>query len=211
MLKSNIIANFLGAGYGMALQFVMVPVTLHYLGPQAYGLVGIYATFLAVIAVLDLGLAAALTRELSRLSVLPNGHRLMRSTVTTLEVVSVCGAISMGLLMWALAPYLAKYWFTNSDLPTDLVRTCLQWLGLQSAFQFLTNYYNSGLVGLQRIILGNGIAAICHTLRTIALLWLLVTKPDIESYFICQAAMGLFALIATACALYFALPKQEQP
>jgi O-antigen/teichoic acid export membrane protein len=210
MLKSNIVANFLGAGYGMALQFVMVPVTLHYLGPQAYGLVGIYATLVAILSVLDLGLAPALTRELSRLSVLGDGIRLMRSTVTTLEIVSICSAVGVGLLIWMTAPLLAKYWFTSSNLSSDLVTVCLQWLGLQSAFQFLTNYYSSGLVGLQRIILGNAVAALTHTLRTIALLWLLVTKPDIELYFICQAVTSLVAMAATACALYFALSAQEK-
>ena len=168
MLRTNIVANFLGAGYGMVLQFLMVPVTLHYLGPQAYGLVGIYATFLAIVAILDLGLASALSRELSKLSVSPDGNRLVRPTVTTLEVVSIGIAIAIGLFMWAIAPLLAKYWFTNSGLSAHLVENCLQWLGLLSAFQFLTSFYNSGLVGLQRIILSNGVAAVSHTLRTIA-------------------------------------------
>lgn len=208
MIRTNIVANFLGAGYGMALQFLMVPVTLHYLGPQAYGLVGIYATFLAVVAILDLGLTSALTRELSKLSVSPHGNRLMRPTVTTLEMVSIGIAIGIGILMWVAAPLLAKYWLTNSDLSASLVEKCLQWLGLLSAFQFLTSFYNGGLVGLQRIILCNGVAAFCHTLRTIALLWVLFTKPEVEAYFICQAVAGLVTLIATACALYCAIPKQ---
>jgi O-antigen/teichoic acid export membrane protein len=209
MLKNNIIANFLGTGYGMALQFLMLPVTLHYLGPQAYGLVGIYATILAILAVLDLGLSPALGRELARLSVLPNGKSLMRSTVTTLEVICIVAAISVGLLIWFGAPLLAKYWFTKSSLSVDLVSNCLQWMGVQSAFQFLTGYYNSGLVGMQRIVLSNGIAALTQSLRTAVLLWLLMTNPQIESYFILQAAMSFITLIATGYALYFALPKNE--
>jgi O-antigen/teichoic acid export membrane protein len=209
MLKQNIIANFLGTGYGMLLQFLMLPVTLHYLGPQAYGLVGIYATILAILAVLDLGLSPALGRELARLSVLPNGKILMRSTVTTLEIICIVAAVSVGLIIWFGAPLLAKYWFTKSSLSVDLVTSCLQWMGLQSALQFLTGYYSSGIVGMQRIVLNNGIAAATQTLRNIALLWLLMTNPQIETYFIFQVAMSFITLIATGYALYFVLPKNE--
>jgi O-antigen/teichoic acid export membrane protein len=209
MLKNNIIANFIGTGYSMLLQFLMLPVTLHYLGPQAYGLVGIYATILAILVVLDFGLSPALGRELARLSVLPNGNSLMRSTVTTLEVLCIGAAFSVGLFIWYSAPLLAKYWFTKTSLSVDLVSSCLQWMGVQSAFQFLTGYYNSGLVGIQRIVLSNGIAASTQTLRTAVLIWLLMTNPQIESYFMYQAAMSFIALVATCYALYVVLPIKE--
>lgn len=207
MLKNNIIANFLGTGYSMALQFLMLPITLHYLGPQAYGLVGIYATILAILGVLDLGLSPALSRELARLSVLPSGNSLMRSTVTTLEVICLIAAISVGLLIWFGAPLLAKYWFTKSNLSVYLISSCLQWMGLQSAFQFLTGYYNSGLVGLQKIRLSNSITAFTQTLRTVVLISLLMINPQTELYFLYQAVMSLITLIATGYALYFVLPK----
>ena len=193
----------------MALQFLLVPVTLHYLGSQAYGLIGIYATFLAMIAIFELGLTAALTRELSKLSASQDGDRLMRPTVTTLEVICVGIAAGIALAMWLASPLLAKYWFTNSNLPVDLLRNCLQWLGVQSAFQFMTSYYNSGLMGIQRIVLSNGVGAFCQTLRTVILVCLLMIHPDIEAYFICQAATGFITLVATACALYVALPKRK--
>jgi O-antigen/teichoic acid export membrane protein len=207
MLRNNILANFIGAGYGMLLQFLLLPVTLHYLGPQAYGLVGVYASILAILAVLDLGLSPALGRELARLSVLPNGNSLMRSTVTTLEIICLVAAISVGLLIWFGAPLLAKFWFTKTSLSSDLVSSCLQWMGVQSAFQFLTGYYNSGLVGMQRMVLSNIVIAFTQTLRTAVLLWLLMTNPQIDSYFIYQAAMSLIILIVTGYTLYFTLPK----
>jgi O-antigen/teichoic acid export membrane protein len=209
MLKQNIIANFLGSGYGMLLQFIMLPITLHYLGAQAYGLVGIYASIIAILAVLDLGLSPALGRELAKLSAVSNGNSLMRSTVTTLEAICLIAAITIGLLLWVGAPFLAKYWFTKSTLSADLISNCLQWMGLQSAFQFLAGYYNSGLVGLQKIKLCNGIAASTQTLRTIVLTGLLMTNPQIELYFIYQAVISFITLITTGYALYFVLPKDD--
>jgi O-antigen/teichoic acid export membrane protein len=209
MLKQNIIANFLGTGYGMLLQFLMLPITLSYLGAQAYGLVGIYATIVAILGVLDLGLSPALGRELAKLSVLPNGNNLMRSTVTTLETICLIAALSVGLLIWFGAPFLAKYWFTKSTLSAELISNCLQWMGMQSAFQFLTGYYNSGLVGLQKIKLSNGIVATTQTLRTVTIICLLMLNPQIELYFIYQATLSFITLIATGYALYFVLPKDD--
>lgn len=207
MLKKNIIANFLGTGYGMLLQFVMLPVTLHYLGPPAYGLIGIYATILAILSVLDLGLSPALGRELAKLSVLPDGHKKMYATVTTLEIICLIAAIGLALIIWLGAPLLAKYWFTKSNIPPETVKNCLQWMGLQAAFQFLTNYYSSGLVGMQRIVLNNGIAASTQSLRTLILIGLLVSSPKIETYFIYQATIGFFTLLITGVALYAIIPK----
>jgi O-antigen/teichoic acid export membrane protein len=206
-LKRNIAANFLGTGYGMLLQFLMVPVTLHYLGSQAYGLIGVYVTLLAILGVMDLGLSPALSRELSRLSVLPDGKKLMRNTVTTLEVISVAAAVLIAVLLWFLAPLLAKYWLNKTNLPLVLVTNCLQLMGLQAAFQFLAGYYNSGLIGLQKIVLSNAIVAVTQSLRVIVIVFLLITKPDIEAYFIALTLLGFITLGITATALYCALPQ----
>jgi len=118
-------------------------------------------------------------------------------------------ALSVGMLIWFGAPFLAEYWFTKSTLSEDLISKCLQWMGLQSSFQFLTGYYNSGLIGLQKIKLSNSIAASTQTLRTVVLISLLMINPQIELYFVFQAVMSFFSLIVTAYALYCILPKVD--
>lgn len=177
------------------------------MGAEAYGLVGIYITLLAAINILDMGLSPALSRELARLSVLPNSVSLMRSTVTTLECIYVVIALFIVLAFYFLAPVIAEYWLNNNALPTETVSSCLQLMGAQCALQFLTNYYTNGLIGLQRTVRANGVLALNHTLRAGAGLFVLIAMSvDVKLYFISQLIFTFVGLLMTAFALYSALP-----
>lgn len=207
MLKRNIISNFLGNGYVVILQFALVPLLLKYLGAEAYGLIGIYITLLAALNMLDLGLSPALSRELARLSALPNSTKLMRSTVTTLECVYFAIALLIISIFYFGAPLIAKYWLNNNALPIKTISVCLQLMGVQCAFQFLTNYYTNGLNGLQRMVRANGVLALNHTLRAVAgLLVLIVASANVQVYFLSQVLFTFVGLLITAYALYNAMP-----
>lgn len=207
MLKRNIISNFLGNGYVVILQFALVPLLLKYLGAEAYGLIGIYITLLAALNMLDMGLSPALSRELARLSALPNSADLMRKTVTTLECVYFVIALLIVSIFYVSAPWVAEHWLNNNNLPTETIDTCLRLMGVQCALQFLTSYYTNGLNGLQRMVRANGVLAVNHTLRAVAGLFVLIAmSASVQVYFFSQALFTFAGLFITAIALYKALP-----
>jgi O-antigen/teichoic acid export membrane protein len=209
MLKKNIVANFFGTSYAMLLQFALLPMTLHFLGPQVLGLLGLYASMLAILAVLDFGLSPALSRELARLSVLRNSQEAMRSTVTTLEIFSVLGAGSVSLVIILGASTIARLWLKSEALSVDVMTAALQWMGLQAGLQFLTSFYNSGLVGLQKIVLSNAVASFAQTIRFLSLLAFLMFSSNVEHFFAIQAVTNVIALLFTGAALYLVLPPVE--
>jgi O-antigen/teichoic acid export membrane protein len=207
LLKRNIISNFLGNGYVVILQFALVPFLLKYLGAEAYGLVGIYVTLLAALNMLDMGLSPALSRELARLSVLPNSAHLMRSTLTTLECIYFAIALLIINIFYFGAPLIAKYWLNSNALPIETISTCLRLMGFQCALQFLTNYYTNGLIGLQYMVRANGVLALNHTLRVIAGLFVLIVgSASVQVYFLSQVMFTFVGLLVTVFALYRALP-----
>src|SRR5436853_7772563 len=67
-LKRNVIANLSGNLYTVVISLVFVPIYIHYLGIEAWGLVGFSVTLQAVLAVADMGLSTTLNREMARLS-----------------------------------------------------------------------------------------------------------------------------------------------
>lgn len=208
MLKRNIISNFLGGSYVVILQFVLVPIYLKYLGAEAYGLIGIYFTLLAAVNMLDLGLSPALSRELARLTALPNSTYLMRSTVTTLECIYLLITFLIVVTFYFGSPLIAKYWLNNNSLPIETINTCLQLMGLQCAFQLLTNYYNNGLAGLQHMVRANSVLVLNHTLRAISGLFVLTMLPaNVQIFFISQAIVTFVGLLITAYSLYVVLPS----
>lgn len=209
-LKKNIISNFFGNGYVVALQFVMVPLLLKYLGAEAYGLVGIYITLLAALNILDFGLSPALSRELAKLSALPNTGSLMRSTVTTLECIYIGIALLICGLFFLSAPWIANDWLKNNNIPPETLVTCLQLIGGQCALQFLTNFYNNGLVGLQRMVKANGVLAINHSLRSLGGICLLAyAHVETSGYFLSQLIFTFIGMLMTAYALYSTLPNSK--
>ncbi len=211
MLKRNIISNFLGNGYVVLLQFALVPFLLKYLGAEAYGLVGIYTTLLAALSMLDLGLSPTLSRELARLSALENSAHLMRSTVTTLECINLAIAVGIIGVFYFGAPFIAEYWLNNNSLSNETIRVCLQLMGVQCAFQLLTNYYTNGLIGLQYMVRANSVLALNHTLRALVGLFVLIaTSLGVKVYFLSQALLTFVGMLITAYALYTALPADDE-
>lgn len=208
MLKRNIISTFLGNGYVVILQFTLVPFLLKYLGAEAYGLVGIYITLLAALNMLDMGLSPALSRELAKLSALPDSENLMRNTVTTLEFIYLFVALLIISIFYFGAPIIAKYWLNNNALPTETIAICLRLMGMQCALQFLTNFYTNGLNGLQQMVSANGVLALNHTLRAVAGLFVLIEmSASVHIYFFSQLLFTFVGLLITAVVLYRKLPK----
>ncbi|QVL45621.1 MAG: oligosaccharide flippase family protein [Methylophilaceae bacterium] len=210
MLKRNIIFNFLGNGYVVILQFALVPFLLKYLGAEAYGLVGVYLTLLASISMLDMGLSPALSRELARLSALPNSVHLIRSTVTTLESIYFFISLTIIIFFYLTSSFIAEHWLIQNQLPKALITDCLILMGSQCSLQFLTNYYNNGLVGLQQMARANIVLSINHTIRAFAGLSVLIfLPPNLTNYFFSQLLATFIGLLLTAYSLYCVLPIDE--
>ncbi len=67
-LRTNVFANFLGRFSGLTLGLLFTPLYIHYLGIEAYGLIGFYLTLQGSMTFLEMGLSRACNREISRLS-----------------------------------------------------------------------------------------------------------------------------------------------
>ena len=64
-LRRNVIANYIGQLYSALAGIISVPAYAHYLGIEAFGVIGFYITLQAWFQALDLGLSTTLSRESS--------------------------------------------------------------------------------------------------------------------------------------------------
>src|SRR5258705_12211867 len=96
-LRRNLAANFVAQAWAIGLGIISVPLLLHLLGAEGYGLVGFAASLQAVLAVLDLGLAPTAHRAVSRNARL---HRLApaRVLLRTLQLTYFRMGSAIGLL-----------------------------------------------------------------------------------------------------------------
>jgi O-antigen/teichoic acid export membrane protein len=187
VLKRNIVANLGGNVWTALMGLVFVPLYIHFIGIEAYGLVGIFATLLALFALIDMGLSRTLNREMARLSVLAGKAQEMRDLVRTLEVPYLGLAVLIGVVVTVLAPLIARHWVKAESLSPATVQHAVLLMGLATALCWPLSFYSGGLTGLQRQVLLNGINMAMATLRGLgAVLVLWLVSPTVEAFFTWQ-------------------------
>ena len=207
-LKHDIIANFAGKAWSALMALAFLPLYIRFLGIEAYGLIGVYVSLVALLAVLDMGLSTTLTRELARLSAAPGGEQEARDLTRTFEVIYWGVGILIGGGVATLAPAIARHWLNAEGLAHETVEQSATIMGLLVALQWPTGLYSGGLMGLQRQVLMNIVRAAAATLQgggAVLVLWLV--SPTIVAFFAWQIVVSTVLTAVFAGCLWKSLPK----
>lgn len=208
VVRKNIAANMIGSAWVALLSIAFVPLYIHFLGVEAYGLIGFFVTLQVLFSVLDMGLTATLSRELARLSVAgQDAAQQMRDVVRTLEAIYWGLAIIIIFVVFALAEWIATGWLNVDQLQPDVVSRSVMLMGVVIAFRMPYGFYSGGLIGLQNQVLLNRIKVVVETVRNgggVLVLWLF--SPSITAFFSWHAIAGCFSVIVLAVTLWKVLP-----
>lgn len=205
-LKHNVFANFIGKGWETVVNLLVIPLYLNLMGAEAYGLIGVYAALVGFFLVLDMGLSATLNRQLAHLSIMSGKNQEAHDLVKTLEYVYWGIGIVVGLLVFFLAPFIARYWVNPEGLGVEVVYQTVLIMGLTLAVQWPTSLYLGGLMGLQRQVLLNVVRAIFVTAQHGgALLVLLFLSATVKAFFQWQLAVVLLQTLVLAVLLHKSL------
>ena len=192
LLKKNIAANFAGSIWSAIMGLVFIPLYIKFMGIEAWGLVGIFATLQIIFGPLDMGLSSTLNREMARLSVLPGKEQEMRNLVRTLGVPYWCVAIFVGITIVVLSPFIAHHWVKAGHLSLKTIEQALLIMGFVIALQMPAGFYSGGLMGLQKQVLLNVINISIGTLRCVgAVLILWLVSPTIQAFFLWQIVISI--------------------
>jgi O-antigen/teichoic acid export membrane protein len=211
VVKKNIAANFFGNVWTGLMGLIFVPLYIRFLGIEAYGLMGIFATLLAIFGLLDMGLGASMTREMARLSVHEEKAQDMRDLVRTLEIPYWVVGLLVSVIVILLSPLIAYRWVNAENLSPKSVETAITIMGLAIAFEWPISLYSGGLLGLQRQVLLNVITSVMATLRGVgALLILWLVSPTIEAFFWWQIVVSVAQTVLMAFSLRRSLPDTAE-
>jgi O-antigen/teichoic acid export membrane protein len=204
----NVVANLFGSAWTALMSVVFVPVYLRFLGPEAFGLVGVLAALQAVFGVLDFGLGATFNREMARLSARGSDGTQERELLRTLEAVYWSIAAIVGIAIGLLAATISHRWVHAQHLAPSAITRSIVLMGAIVACQFPFALYQAGLLGRQRQVLLNVVAISFTTLRTLgAVLLISYVAPSIELFFAWQASLMLVQVVVTAVLLGRDLPR----
>ena len=210
ILKQNIGANLFGNGWHALMAIVFVPLYIKFMGVEAYGLVGIYASLQILSGLLDMGVSGTLNREMARLSVLPGRKQEMLNLVRSLEIVywGIAGVI--GIAVIAISPFIAHHWVRAEQLSSATIEQAVLIIGFTLMLQWPLSFYSSGLTGLQHHVILNVVTVSISTLRSVgavAVLWLI--SPTIQAFFLWQIVVSAIHTFLMVAIFWRKLPKSE--
>lgn len=206
-LKRNLVANYLGQGWTGLMGLAFVPLYIHYLGIEAYGLIGVFAMLQGWLALLDMGMSPTLNREMARFTAGAHTAQSIRDLLRSVEIIALGVAVLVSLLVWAGAGWLAADWLRAEKLPVAVVAQAIAIMGAVIALRLFEGIYRGTLLGLQRQVLFNGINALFATLRAAGAVAVLAwVSPTIQAYFIWQGLVSVVSVISLAVIAHGRLP-----
>ncbi len=190
-LGHNLLAGLVNSVWSALVGLAVVPFYLKYLGIEAYGLIGFFATTQAVLSLLDMGMAPTINREVARCSAsgsLQEAGKLLH----TLAVVYWSMAAMIALLVVLLAPWIAEYWLQSKHVSQQTISHAIMLMGLVVACRWPIGLYQGALNGAQRLTVSSGINMVMATVGSLGTVAVLAfVSPTIEAFFIWQACVGL--------------------
>jgi O-antigen/teichoic acid export membrane protein len=189
----------------MGLAFV--PWYLRLLGPEAFGLVGFMLSLQALSQLFDLGISAAVNRELARRAHAATDTRGARDLVRTFEVLVWPIAVGLGLALWLASPAIAGRWLQPGALGAATTQHAVALMGIAVAALWPTAFYSGALYGLERQGTLNAVNAGFATLRFAGVLAVMqVLGADITVFIGWHALVGAAQSATLAWLAWRALP-----
>lgn len=210
-IRKNLLANFISNASIPLLAIVFIPIYKRLLGAEAYSLIYMFLCVQAFSAILDAGLRTTISRELARLSSLPNQAGEMRNVTRSLEIIYAGLALLVGLIVVAIAPFIAHIWMKPEVLSSSEVQNGFMLMGLALAMQWPMQLYAGGLVGLQHQVQLSLLNIVMYTIRYVGVFFVLRMVPTIEAFFIFQGGVGLLHSIFSRLLLWRAMPHSNSP
>lgn len=131
--KLNTLANYAGRFWLNLLSFLPVPVYIHYLGVEAYGLIRAFYAVISFISLLDLGLSTTVSRDVALRKAVSVKRETIRDLLRTTEIIYWTVGAVIFLLMVLLAEPIATKWINVEKLDLVTVKWTVIILGLTVA------------------------------------------------------------------------------
>ncbi|MFE3869292.1 oligosaccharide flippase family protein [Flavobacterium sp. LS2P90] len=189
----NIIANYVGKIWGIISVFVFVPFYIKILGIESYAVVNFYTVILTIMYFADGGLSATLNREIAR----STDKEYIGNMLFTIEKVYLAICLFIIVFVFSLSGIIARNWLNSDTITSDDLSLYVSLMGVSVAFQLFTTLQNSGLMGLEKQVLSNGIQVSSSIFRSAVVLIPLYLHPSLLTFFIWQLSTNIIFFFIT--------------
>lgn len=213
-MKKNIIANFIGKFWSILSNFLFIPIYISYLGIEGYSLVSFSMVLFGLVAILDAGLSATLSREFA---VVSNKDDEKFRTLRTLESCYFIIIIIIIGFFLIFSNSIVENWLNLTNIDHKTANIAIKIIGLGLGFQLMFRFYIGGLIGLNKQILANSLQVIWGILRNGLVIFVLMFSDKINYFFAWQAISTVILVFVVRLYLikningsrFFILPRIE--
>ncbi len=204
-MKKNIIANIIGRFWSILSNFLFIPIYINYLGFESYSIISFTLVISGLMAILDAGLTATLSREFARID---NSYKEKIRIFKTLEsTYFIIIGLSI-LLVFSLSGIIANNWLNLGSFNPNRVSFFLKIISFDIGFQLLLRFYMGGLLGLEKQIKANIYQVGWGVMRNgfvVVVIWIL---PSLEMFFLWQTLSTIFFSVLIGLSLKKELTDQ---
>jgi O-antigen/teichoic acid export membrane protein len=185
MIK-NILANYAGRFWSIFSNILFVPLYIKLLGIEGYSVIGFSIVLAGIMAILDVGLTATLSKEFASAAIGSDEKRRVFHTLETIYV-AIAGLI-IAFFMLA-SGWIAENWINPDTIPSESIALYLRIIGIGIAFQLLSQFYWGGLMGLEKQVLANSYQVSLGIVRNGFIIIPLIFFPSLILFFIWQSSV----------------------
>jgi len=202
-LVRNIMSNAFGGVWSAILALVAIPIQIHILGAEAYGLVGFISTMQVILVIFDLGLPSTLIREIARDT---DDRTFSRNLIQSSSTIYWIIALIAGGSFLLSAESIAVSWLHVETIPVHVVVDALRLLSLYILISWPLNIYGSTLVGLQHFEILNILKVASATFTQIGGIVMLLLTHDVRALILWLVVINMVFLVIHVVFCYRMLP-----
>lgn len=192
-MKKNILANFIGRFWGILSNFLFIPLYIHFLGFESYSVISFTLIIAGIMAILDAGLTATLSREFARTD---NTNEEKLKIFGTLEIIYLVIVGVCTLIIFSFSTLVAERWLHPKSYTPDQVSFFLKIISFDIGFQLLLRFYMGGLLGLEKQVKANLYQVGWGMMRNGLVVVAIMIYRDLQVFFFWQSiSTVIFALL----------------
>jgi len=195
-LRLNVVANYASFAYATAISLAFMPLLHKVLGPESFGLIGVYILLINLLAILDLGLVSTVSRECAVHRNNPTSAGTLPHTIrTTGFLLHVIGGLFIAGFI-VLPDSITHQWLSTDQLSSETARNSLHLIVLTTIIRWISGLYRGVINGFERQIKTSAINAFSATLRfPVAYAFILLSNEPAITYFQLQLTIALIEYI----------------
>lgn len=189
----NIIFNYASRLFAAFSTFLFVPAYIAALGADGYSVIALSILVVSLILVLEIGLTAAISREMARKDVTDSQRR---RAFVVVERMFLLFFVVLSILSLLFSDAFVIHVIGETAIDKAIVAKCVSIIGIEAGLQLLFRFHLSVLIGLERQVRASLFNMLWAALRNGAVIGVIWVYPDLYAFFIWQLAATFMVVVA---------------